>query len=56
MSQWLADDLGDGDSFVSKHCAAVAEQFTGEPAMESFQSLARNVEGPQPFVFGSPPE
>ena len=36
--------------------AVVVERFAGESAVESFQPQARDVEEPQPFVFGCPPE
>src|SRR5438105_12484869 len=36
--------------------AVVVERFPGESAVESFQAQARDVEEPQPFVFGCPPE
>jgi hypothetical protein len=36
--------------------AVVVERLTGESAIESFQPQARDVEEPQPFVLGCPPE
>src|SRR6266498_2922648 len=36
--------------------AVVVERFAGESAIESFQPQARDVEEPQPFVLGCPPE
>src|SRR5438874_855348 len=36
--------------------AVVVERFPGESAIESFEAQARDVEEPQPFVFGCPPE
>src|SRR4029453_14468599 len=36
--------------------AAVVERFPGESAIESFEAQARDVEEPQPFVLGCPPE
>ena len=36
--------------------AVVVERFPGESAMESFEAQARDVEEPQPFVLGCPPE
>src|SRR5437764_5780997 len=36
--------------------AAVVERFARESAIESFQPKARDVEEPQPFVLGCPPE
>src|SRR5439155_1613894 len=36
--------------------AAVVERFPGESAIESFEAQARDVEKPQPFVLGCPPE
>src|SRR5438552_7600366 len=36
--------------------AVVVERFPGESAIESFQLQARDVEEPQPFVLGCPPE
>ena len=34
----------------------VVERFPGESAIESFEAQARDVEEPQPFVLGRPPE
>src|SRR5256885_14889624 len=34
----------------------VIERFAGESAIESFEAQARDVEEPQPFVLGCPPE
>src|SRR6266480_7972743 len=36
--------------------AVVVERLPGESAVESFQPQARDVEEPQPFVLGRPPE
>ena len=36
--------------------AVVVERFPGESAIESFEAQARDVEEPQPFVLGCPPE
>src|SRR5947208_171683 len=36
--------------------AVVVERFPGESAIESFEAQARDVEKPQPFVLGCPPE
>src|SRR5690349_14868388 len=36
--------------------AVVVERFPGESAIESLEAQARDVEEPQPFVLGCPPE
>ena len=36
--------------------AVVVERFPSESAIESFEAQARDVEEPQPFVLGCPPE
>src|SRR5436190_15727951 len=36
--------------------AVVVERFPGESAIQSFEAQARDVEEPQPFVLGCPPE
>src|SRR3954468_2026592 len=36
--------------------AVVVERLPGESAVESFEAQARDVEKPQPFVLGCPPE
>src|SRR5438105_8071121 len=36
--------------------AVVVERFPGESAIESFEAQARDVEEPQPFILGRPPE
>ena len=36
--------------------AVVVERFAGESAIESYQPQARDVEEPQRFVLGCPPE
>src|SRR5215218_9704734 len=36
--------------------AVVVERFPGESAIESFEAQTRDVEEPQPFVLGCPPE
>jgi hypothetical protein len=36
--------------------AVFVELFAGESAIESLEAQARDVEEPQPFVFGCPPE
>src|SRR4051795_11003432 len=49
-----ADRLPAGDEDVLT--AVVVERFPGESAIESFEAQARDVEEPQPFVLGCPPE
>src|SRR5438552_17143087 len=36
--------------------AVVVERFPSESAIQSFEAQARDVEEPQPFVLGCPPE
>src|SRR3954454_9996051 len=36
--------------------AVVVERFPGEPAIESFEAEARDVEEPEPFVLRRPPK
>jgi hypothetical protein len=59
MSPWRCGD-GQVERLASGHedvlWAVVVERFAGESAVESFQPQARDVEEPQPFVFGCPPE
>src|ERR671924_557035 len=51
-ARWTALAAGHQDVLV----AFVVERSAGKPAIESFEPQARDVEQPQPFVLGGPPE